>query len=334
MNKGIVDLWADIGSQDYWDDLLMENPRVFVPFKERWPQPGFIGSNYLNLYRRVVVMGQNPRASNTAKASDADREMFRLIRHHSRTRSTDSLESLFAMMRSFMLGIDYKPSWRPITAVQGNLGLELGNIAYLNLIPLATYGDKIVHTAFKGAFCISTRLQLRLLDPHKVVVYGKGAYDEFQRIGLDQWDIRYIKQRDYGDAQNVMRWLDLPSSERHRENNAIMAKENKAIGTATTGDQTLLDGLTDAFPNQYIGKNSNDHRFLFAPGARIYVRKSNLNVARVLYTALGNFPNGGLLRNYVDSKGSEVRIHRTQTKVECLFDRRHLRMLIKLLGSS
>ena len=116
MNKTTVDLWADIGSEDYWNDLIDQKPGVFCPFEQRWPQPGFIGRKYLDSTCRVVVMGQNPRGSNTPKAANADKEMFRLIRHHSDIRSRDTLEELFAMMRNFMLGIDYTPAWKPITA--------------------------------------------------------------------------------------------------------------------------------------------------------------------------------------------------------------------------
>ena len=206
MNKTIVDLWADIGSEDYWNDLIDQKPGVFCPFEQRWPQPGFIGRKYLDSTCRVVVMGQNPRGSNTPKAANADKEMFRLIRHHSDIRSRDTLEELFAMMRNFMLGIDYTPAWKPITAVRRHLCLELDNIAYLNLIPLATYQDQITPT-FREAFCISTRLQLEHLAPNKIVVFGKGAYETFQSIGVNPWDVRHIQQRNYKDAPSAKKWL-------------------------------------------------------------------------------------------------------------------------------
>ncbi len=206
MHKALVELWADIGSEEYWKDLISECPGVFVPFESRWPQPGFVGTGYLRSPRRIVVMGQNPRAKNTPKAVVADMEMFRLIRQHSRIRSADSLEGLFAMMRNFMLGIDYKPKWRPISVAHRYLGLELDNMAYLNLIPLATHQDKI-GPAFKRASHRSTELQLKLLAPHKIVVYGKGAYEKLHEIGLDSWDARYIEQRNYKDAPRVKKWL-------------------------------------------------------------------------------------------------------------------------------
>lgn len=207
MNKAIIDLWADIGSEDYWKDLLVRNPRVFVPFEERWPQPGFIGENYFDLTPQVVVLAQNPRASNTATASNADMEMFRRIQRHSQVRSDDSLGELFSMMCDFMLGISYKPAWKPVTAVTRHLGLVLDDIAYLNTIPLATRNDQIV-PAFRSAFDRSTRLQLGHLNPDKIVVFGKGAYEKLQDIGVDEWDMRYIEQRDFKDVPSVKRWLD------------------------------------------------------------------------------------------------------------------------------
>ncbi len=156
MNKRIVNLWADIGSDSYWKNVMKEGAHVFVPFKSRWPQPGFIGDGYFDSPKRVVVMGQNPRASNTASASYADTELFRLIRVHSSSRTSKSLKELFSMTRDFMRGIGYTPAWKPITAVERHLGLSLDNIAYLNLIPLATYNNKIV-PEFRKAFELSTQ---------------------------------------------------------------------------------------------------------------------------------------------------------------------------------
>ncbi len=209
MKREIINLWAKIGSEGYWSDLLAKNPSVFVPFSERWPQPGFIGSRYFVSDSRVVVMGQNPRASNTTTTAQADMEMFRLIRNHSQESSAESIATLFSMMRSFMLGTSYGRAWIPITAVRRHLGLKLDNIAYLNLIPLATTGDRIV-PAFEDAYEKSTMLQLQSLNPDKIVVFGKGAYDKLEHLGgIDQYDARYVGQRSYRkDAPPVRRWLN------------------------------------------------------------------------------------------------------------------------------
>ena len=201
MEQEIIDLWANIGPEGYWSDLLVKNPGVFVPFSERWPQPGFIGGHYFDSDSRVVVMGQNPRASNTSTTKEADMEMFRLIRNHSQERSAESIAELFSMMRNFMLGMGYGRAWTPITAVRRHLSLDLDSIAYLNLIPLATSGDRIV-PAFEDAYQKSTMLQLKSLNPDKVVVFGKGAYDRLDHLGgTNQYDTRYAEERVSGQRR-------------------------------------------------------------------------------------------------------------------------------------
>ena len=208
MDKRIIELWADIGSEEYWGDLVKRHKSTFVSFDDRWPQPGFIGRNYVNSQHPVLVMGQNPRASNTSRANDSDMEMFHLIQKHSKERSTGSLEALFSMMRLFMRGQSgYKPTWPPIRAAERHLDLELDNIAYLNLIPLATTGDRIV-PAFREAFERSTERQLGRLQPAKIVVYGKRAYEKFVELGGGKWQVRYIEQRDFKDAPSVRSWLN------------------------------------------------------------------------------------------------------------------------------
>ena len=206
MEKSIVDLWADIGSEDYWDDLISRSSNVFVPFEERWPQPGFIGRDYFDSPNPVLVMGQNPRASNTSRAREADMEMFRLISKHSQVRTAESLNELFAMMRMFMRGVRYRPAWRPITAVEKHLGQNLDKIAYLNLIPLATHNDRIV-PAFRESFELSTKRQLKHLNPAKIVVFGKGAHDKFLELGGHQWDAWYLEQRNFKDAPKLKMWI-------------------------------------------------------------------------------------------------------------------------------
>jgi hypothetical protein len=208
VNQTIIDLWAEIGSEAYWADLVTEFPHDIVPFKDRWPQPGFVGGHYLDSPRRIVVMGQNPRASNTVLASDSDREMFRLIRRHSEVCTQESLTQLFRMTRDFMLGVaPYKPAWKPITAVRNHLGLSLDNIAYLNLIPLATQSD-LIAPVYSRAYARSTRKQLELLKPDKIVVYGKGAYTRFGELWGRSSDVRYIEQRNYSLAPGVRKWLN------------------------------------------------------------------------------------------------------------------------------
>lgn len=96
-------------------------------------------------------------------------------------------------------------TWRPIGAVNKHLGLSLDTIAYLNLIPLATHGD-VIHADFGRAYAISTAKQLELLKPHKVVFYGKGAFERFRQLSNFP-HVNYIEQRNFSMAPAVKAWL-------------------------------------------------------------------------------------------------------------------------------
>ena len=208
MNKRIVNLWADIGSDSYWKNVMKEGAHVFVPFKSRWPQPGFIGSGYFNSPKRVVVMGQNPRAGKHENPviAEKDEELFGHIRQLASHRSMASLNKLFAMMMEFFSFPDDRV-WRPLKLAKNRLGLDWNSIAYLNLIPLATYKDRIV-PEFRKAFELSSKRQLVILAPAKIVIFGKGAHEDFQRLSGGKWQSRYIEQRNFKDAPSVRRWLN------------------------------------------------------------------------------------------------------------------------------
>jgi hypothetical protein len=133
--------------------------------------------------------------------------MFRLIRQHAEIRTDESLRQLFQMTQDFMSGnAPYTPAWRPITAARKHLGLSLDSIAYLNLIPLATDGDRIL-PAFAEAYALSTEKQIDLLKPAKIVMFGKGAYKRFCDLSGRSSDTRYIEQRNYSHAPGVKAWL-------------------------------------------------------------------------------------------------------------------------------
>ena len=100
-------------------------------------------------------------------------------------------------------------------------------------------------------------------------------------------------------------------------------------------EQTVLDRLMEAFPSEYIGESTTDHRFRFAPRAMIWVRKSNLNLARIEITHmsnyLSNFPNKDELRKVIDNPAFGVQRHKTQTKDERLFGPHNVDRLIEAL---
>ena len=208
MHENVIDLWGDIGSEGYWDDLPVyrgnlpvPKESVYVPFDERWPQPGFIGRGYLDANVRVLVVGQNPRATNRPESVRGDEEMFDLIRSHARNRSADSLSDLFSMMGRFMQGHGYGSPWGVVQDIEGHLDLELDCIAYLNVIPLATHGDTIRLATCKQAYQKSTKLQLTLLEPHKILFHGKTPYEYFHKWeGVNpQRDTAFLPRR-YGNV--------------------------------------------------------------------------------------------------------------------------------------
>ena len=212
MDPAIVELWADIGSREYWDELIGRGRNVFVPFQERWPQPGFIGEGFFDSPTRILVMGQNPNAPKNEGFLDDDEVLFDMIRKHSQESSSESLESLFALMPEFMLGGRYvggkrRRGWKSIAMVEKRLGLRLNNIAYLNLNPLTLTHKKIV-PEYKEAFELSTKKQLKVLNPDKIVIYGKGAHDRFVEWEGNRWDVRYVEQRNYKNVPDVKRWLN------------------------------------------------------------------------------------------------------------------------------
>ena len=208
MDRRIIELWADIGTEDNWRALFRMWPGVFYQYKERCPQPGFIGNGYFDSPNRVVVLAQNPGVPKEQWELDDDEVMLERIRVHSRERSSASLSALFALMPDFMLGHRQgRRPWRLVSVMQKHLGLRLDEIAYLNLSPLSPHASGI-HPAFRDVFEISTKRQLEALNPDKIVVLGKGVHENFMVWGGRQWNVRYLPQRNFKTASAVRRWLN------------------------------------------------------------------------------------------------------------------------------
>ena len=221
MDKGIVELWADIGSIEYWTDLLVYKGNSIVPFekiyhplKKRWPQPGFVGRDYFDSSNRVVVMGQNPGVPNKQRGLEDDQVMFEKIQRLSSGRSLETLEDLLSTMREFMLGTrPGRREWGPIRDVRKYIGLNLENIAYLNLVPLCTQGNKFNLKTLQEPYRKSTKLQIKLLKPDKILFYGKVPHDKFEQWESEQWDVCYLERIqgnikiDWGKFAEVKDWL-------------------------------------------------------------------------------------------------------------------------------
>ncbi|MXY45820.1 MAG: hypothetical protein F4Y44_02325 [Chloroflexi bacterium] len=112
-----------------------------------------------------------------------------------------------------MLGIDgYEPAWTPVVDIQKHFDLKLDNISYLNLIPLATVpkqkknGEKeerLDLKAFSEAYKKSTKHQLTLLNPDKVLFFGSGPHTQFQKweSELDRWDFKHVNRNRGGSIK-------------------------------------------------------------------------------------------------------------------------------------
>ncbi len=99
----LVGIWGDIGDEKYWSDPAFRRS-PFVPFQDRWPQPGYVGREYSE-GGRIVLIGQNPRASNKACSDPGDLALFDAVRRHASVRTVESLRELFDVARPFMLGL-------------------------------------------------------------------------------------------------------------------------------------------------------------------------------------------------------------------------------------
>ena len=94
-----------------------------------------------------------------------------------------------------MRGDGYGAPWGVVEDVEKHIHLELDSIAYLNLIPLATLGNNLTVTN-KHAYERSTKCQLRLLNPHKILFHGKTPYNKFHEWESNsaRWDTNYLER--------------------------------------------------------------------------------------------------------------------------------------------
>ena len=90
-------------------------------------------------------------------------------------------------------------------------------------------------------------------------------------------------------------------------------------GSNAVTEETVLGRLREEFPSEYIGLNnsSTDHRFRFGQGAMIFVRTSDLNIARMEVNwsrFLSALPNQGrAVREVINYPTLGVQPHVTQT---------------------
>ncbi len=172
----IVSLWRDIASPDYWEDIL--NHRNFVSLEERYIQTGMRGSNYEA--GGVIAIGQNPRRSNNDNTIAGDSELFGVTKEFSKLGTTAAFWNMCNFRKRFMEGSATGRAWAPYKRLIEPIGLNLSSIAYLNLIPLATYRDTLTPKRLcENAFARSILRQVEELRPSKIIFFGQKPYELF-----------------------------------------------------------------------------------------------------------------------------------------------------------
>lgn len=199
----VVSTWADVSSPAFWQPTFAKHPGVFAPGH---PWPGYIGSRYDG----IVVIAQNPRASAAADraTSDAEVETDRRLDLFAARPTREMLLDVFAYARRFLLG-EVGRAWRPVSFARAHLGVEVDDAVFLNVIPLATIGERVHVDGFRAAYQLSTAKQLAVLDPapRKIVVYGEAAANQFKELSRSRYPTRHVQQRNYERAADIRAWL-------------------------------------------------------------------------------------------------------------------------------
>ena len=93
---------------------------------------------------------------------------------------------------------------------------------------------------------------------------------------------------------------------------------------------TALEKLLNAFPDLYEEKVSA-HKFSFWRGASIYVSKAKdgVNTARIHSGRVGNYPNAGQLRRFIERH--DIQIHSSNSHPDYMFRLEHVDELIRIL---
>ena len=92
--------------------------------------------------------------------------------------------------------------------------MKLDDIAYLNLVPLCTKGNKFNFKTLQEPYKNSTKLQIQLLKPEKILFYSKVPHDKFKQWEGGQWDVCYLERiqgnikRDWKKFADVKEWLE------------------------------------------------------------------------------------------------------------------------------
>jgi len=206
---------------------------------ENVPQPGFIGRSYDQ--KRVLLAGQNPAITKSAKALAADMPYTAALRQIRDKPTKSNLVSLLALTRDFM------PSWRvhqdyfPLR----ECGLSLDELAYLNVVRCRTArlnqqtnkSEDTPPNRRVAEACVASHFArwVDLLNPRVIVFLGKYAWDYGHAVA----EARNIPA-DYLDRERS-RPGHLRNADRARV--AALVRENASQQPASTARTARLSAL-------------------------------------------------------------------------------------------
>ena len=297
----LIPLWVDIASPESWRELAAQFP-LLQPFEPRGPQPGYVGADYTE--GAVLVMGQNPRLADSQRGFKAgDDRLYALQARLIETKSLAAFDELMVFQKEFM------STWDIFRAIEfpQSFSLDWSQTAYVNSLQCPTRGDDSDAKTWNACATVFLKRQIDALRPDRVICLSAVARDlmkeMFPRIAME-WMPHPTGRFASANRGTMQRRLEVcraftvgpllaskvPPAGQPKSIAATRTVSARVKPAADTCSY-VLDRLKDAFGAQYSEKQV-DHTFKLAPGATIYVRKSNLNLARIMNTAVLNFPNG------------------------------------------
>ena len=174
LDDRIIKLWSKIADPNSWETAFDKWEDLLTPFDPRYPQPGFIGKGYFRNPCRILIMGINPGPGKGFEARDEI--LFGATLELARTPNADNFKSLMSVYSKQM------PHWGIFSRqnIFNRLDLSLENIAYLNVLQVNTKvdcSDSKLNRVYEYAISKFTFRQLKLLQPHAILILGKHGID-------------------------------------------------------------------------------------------------------------------------------------------------------------
>lgn len=314
-HETLAKAWAFVASPKNWRDAAKEHP-ILIPFGERGPQAGYVGSKYAP--GGLLVMGQNPRAGHSKRGfREGDDELYRLQSALIKEPTVERFSELMRFQKEFMRGWDiFKAIGFP-----ESFGLGWDDISYVNSLACPTKDDAAKPKVWKACAKGFLMRQVGLLRPGGVMSIGalaRGVQAEFLDGVRSCWMPHPTGQYAKGNpgvlagqlaecrafCASFATGLVAPPAPPPSSEPAPSPKSSASRAEPHPGE-TVLDVLSAAFPGMMVEKEA-DYTFRFGPGATIYVRKGAPDIARIRKGAVDRFPAGEKLAAVMKRLGVRI----------------------------